>query len=461
LGCRTFLTDNCWTISFPFASLYTPSLQTFAVSHPDASVHSCPIGRLSLGSPESQIHQTVILLSNIQMNNIGMQHPPALKTVGSSTDLHTTLGSRGRKMSTTGGNRSWSEEEVSYPTGPYNDHVLTARQENYLLQTRMQKMPYKHIAAHLKKTELACRLHYHQLSHGSHRRKRTSSCSSASSANSARHSPAQYTLNGDYDYTSSESYFSNLSPDLRFNGLQSSPGNRPQHKLLLPKPPITPDDSPKYGLRINTTPATLPSQSSVDTDRLRAIYDNHRSSFWGAIAAEYGPNVSPSQLEEIWRHQPGQHSHFMQRPPTPGESPERSLLKPSPFPAYGLTSSLPSGLDGGPTPLTAHASSAVSAPDRLPFYGHPGANAYSTTSVTNPASYAHSYSATSAGAYGATPTLGSTPDLLGRTAGGWGVSQQATGSVGGAPTAITALLTENKCPRHGNSGYCVGGNCLS
>lgn len=45
--------------------------------------------------------------------------------------------------------------------GPSNNH-----QENYLLQTRMQKMPYKHIAAHLKKTELACRLHYHQLSHG-------------------------------------------------------------------------------------------------------------------------------------------------------------------------------------------------------------------------------------------------------------------------------------------------------
>src|SRR5271155_4079965 len=42
-------------------------------------------------------------------------------------------------------------------------------------------MPYKHIATHLKKTELACRLHYHQLSHGSNRRKRTTSVSSGSS----------------------------------------------------------------------------------------------------------------------------------------------------------------------------------------------------------------------------------------------------------------------------------------
>lgn len=48
-------------------------------------------------------------------------------------------------------------------------------------------MPYKHIAAHLKKTELACRLHYHQLSHGSNRRKRTTSVSSGSSASG--HSP--------------------------------------------------------------------------------------------------------------------------------------------------------------------------------------------------------------------------------------------------------------------------------
>lgn len=52
-------------------------------------------------------------------------------------------------------------------------------------------MPYKHIAAHLKKTELACRLHYHQLSHGSNRRKRTTSMSSGSSTSG--HSPIMQT----------------------------------------------------------------------------------------------------------------------------------------------------------------------------------------------------------------------------------------------------------------------------
>jgi len=52
-------------------------------------------------------------------------------------------------------------------------------------------MPYKHIAAHLKKTELACRLHYHQLSHGSNRRKRTTPASSGSP--NCSHSPTLQT----------------------------------------------------------------------------------------------------------------------------------------------------------------------------------------------------------------------------------------------------------------------------
>ena len=311
-------------------------------------------------------------------------------------------------------------------------------------------MPYKHIAAHLKKTELACRLHYHQLSHGSHRRKRTSSCSSGSS-NSPRHSPTQYPLPGDYDY-GADSYFSNISPDLRFGGMQTSPANRTQHKVLLPKPPITPDESPKYGLRINTSPMTLPSQSSVDTDRLRAIYDNHRSNFWAAIAAEYGPDVSPAQLEDIWRHQTG--SSFMHRPPTPGESPNRGMtLKPSPFPPFALTNALNSAIEPTPTPLSAQAASAVSAPDRLSYYT--GSSYGNHTS----SSYPHSYAPTPS-TY-APPTLGSTPGLLGRP-GSWSQQSSATAAgTGGAPTAITALLTENKCPRHGTSGYCVGGNCLS
>ncbi|KAK0609754.1 hypothetical protein B0T17DRAFT_621546 [Bombardia bombarda] len=100
-----------------------------------------------------------------------MTAPPVSYTPTSDAmDRHDYGISKNRKVTSTGGGRAWSDDE-----------------EAYLLQTRLQKMPYKHIAAHLKKTELACRLHYHQLSHGSNRRKRTTSVSSGSSIGA--HSP--------------------------------------------------------------------------------------------------------------------------------------------------------------------------------------------------------------------------------------------------------------------------------
>lgn len=268
-------------------------------------------------------------------------------------DRHSSSSLRARKMSSTGGNRSWSEEE-----------------ENYLLQTRMQKMPYKHIAAHLKKTELACRLHYHQLSHGSHRRKRTASVSSSTSSTSAGQSPncSQYTVHLDHDdYSAVEAsrhgtpVSHDSSPTSRNNTLGASP-NRNQHKILLPKPrPLTPHGSPEplNALRINTTDI---HPKAVDTDRLRAIYEARRASFWAAIAADYGADVSPSQLEEIWRQ-----GTNIARPPTPDVSPDGSImahpvLKPSPF---GYPSSSATEPSKNFSPL--NGISAVSAPDRIPF----------------------------------------------------------------------------------------------
>ncbi|KAK0752797.1 hypothetical protein B0T18DRAFT_313799 [Schizothecium vesticola] len=142
-------------------------------------------------------------------------------------DRHDYGITKSRKVTSTGGGRAWSEEE-----------------EAYLLQTRMQKMPYKHIAAHLKKTELACRLHYHQLSHGSNRRKRTTSVSSGSSASG--HSPILQTsipspIREDMDHSTSPpgsagSY--TTSP----NGIQLPSimtgvnHNSPRLPTILPKP---------------------------------------------------------------------------------------------------------------------------------------------------------------------------------------------------------------------------------
>lgn len=231
----------------------------------------------------------------------------------------------------------------------------------------MQKMPYKHIAAHLKKTELACRLHYHQLSHGSHRRKRTSSVSSTASSNSAGQSPA-YSMAVDHDdYSQSSRHGSPMSytggsPHIRASSVSASPNRGNQHKILLPKPrPMTPRDSPEplNALRINTEVAHQPKV--VDTERLRAIYEARRQQFWATIAADYGTDVSPAQLEEIWRS-----GSYAVRPPTPDASPDGShmynpVLKPSPFPPYA------SPAQSEPRHYSPMNISAVSAPERMPY----------------------------------------------------------------------------------------------
>lgn len=107
-------------------------------------------------------------------------------------------------------------------------------------------MPYKHIAAHLKKTELACRLHYHQLSHGSNRRKRTTSMSSGSSSTS--HSPI---MTATIPSPIHESPSRSVSPPGSLGGYGSSAGvqlpsimsagvgshhNSPRLPAILPKP---------------------------------------------------------------------------------------------------------------------------------------------------------------------------------------------------------------------------------
>jgi hypothetical protein len=65
---------------------------------------------------------------------------------------------------------------------------------------------------------------------------------------------------------------------------------------------------------------TLPPPSAqVDLPRLQAIYAAHRSSFWGAIAADYGAGVSPIVLEQAWKA--NMFSGGGQTPITPAPSP--------------------------------------------------------------------------------------------------------------------------------------------
>ncbi|RDL36585.1 Uncharacterized protein BP5553_05937 [Venustampulla echinocandica] len=229
---------------------------------------------------------------------------------------------KNRKPASTGGGRAWSEEE-----------------EVYLLQTRLQKMPYKHIAAHLKKTELACRLHYHQLSHGSNRRKRTNSV--ASSSPGSEHSPvipnsmpSPSTEAVNLQPTSPQTYtYSPQSPAghvqlpsasslLPRSASNSPPRNLTHPVAILPKPSpprrAFTDSAAQPPLRLDCDVVSRPMNiGNVDKDRLRHVYEAHRSSFWGVIAAEYGGGVSPHLLEEAWKR-----GIATNAPPTPCISPD-------------------------------------------------------------------------------------------------------------------------------------------
>lgn len=207
-------------------------------------------------------------------------------------------------------------------------------------------MPYKHIAAHLNKTELACRLHYHQLSHGSSRRKRTASTSSGSDQ-----SPVMTALTPSPHH---ERIARSISPPSRHDGrftmtpppqhndvhLPSIVANgcSPHMAPILPKPasmgfnsrassplgyatslsePHTTQLPPVSFRRESSLPVgpsslrldgglPLPSSSThtpahVDLNRLQSVYAAHRDKFWDLVATEYGSTLAPATLEKAWR----------------------------------------------------------------------------------------------------------------------------------------------------------------
>ncbi|KAL9584780.1 MAG: hypothetical protein Q9212_001910 [Teloschistes hypoglaucus] len=221
-----------------------------------------------------------------------------------------------RKSVSTGGGRAWSQEE-----------------ENYLIETRMHKMPYKHIATTLKKTELACRLHYHQLSFGNKRRRRTASVTSTSYTVSpitpaegltpVRHrqrSQQQQPL------PSMSTFVSPETPQETSHDIFRSPQS---HIPILPKPQFSRPAPPSMrGLRLITeglpteTTGVAEKKPSIDNARLDKIYNARRLQFWSTIARDYGSNVSPTMLEQAWcKAHRVDASNF---PPTPSASPDDS-----------------------------------------------------------------------------------------------------------------------------------------
>ena len=73
--------------------------------------------------------------------------------------------------------------------------------------------------------------------------------------------------------------------------------------------------------------------SNVDKERLLHIYEAHRASFWGVIAAEYGGGVSPFLLEESWRR-----GIAANAPPTPCISPDTQVASHGSYQSYSTQS---------------------------------------------------------------------------------------------------------------------------
>ncbi|KAL8920465.1 MAG: hypothetical protein Q9208_006214 [Pyrenodesmia sp. 3 TL-2023] len=218
-----------------------------------------------------------------------------------------------RKSISTGGGRAWSQEE-----------------ENYLIETRMHKMPYKHIATTLKKTELACRLHYHQLSFGNKRRRRNSSVASINSYAPSPITPSEGPKREfpQQPLPSLSAFTSPATPqDNHNNNNNQNFTKSPQtHIPILPKPissrprPAAPSSR---GLRLITEDIDQYGKKPViDIARLDKIYDAHRLHFWSTIARSYGCNLSPAALEQAWCK--AHHIDGSKLPPTPAASPDEN-----------------------------------------------------------------------------------------------------------------------------------------
>ncbi|KAH7346563.1 hypothetical protein BKA65DRAFT_279467 [Rhexocercosporidium sp. MPI-PUGE-AT-0058] len=291
-------------------------------------------------------------MSSPQMNTSAHVAPSNYSPVD-AINRHDYGVQKNRKQASTGGGRAWSEDE-----------------EVYLLQTRLQKMPYKHIAAHLKKTELACRLHYHQLSHGSNRRKRTNSVTS-SGAGSVAHSPIMShsmpsPINENMQPVTPPTY--NYSPQSPVHVqlpsasslLHRSDSNSPPRTLnhpvaILPKPSpprrALSDSSANPPLRLDCDIASgQVNISNIDKERLRQIYEAHRASFWGVIASEYGAGVSPLLLEETWKR-----GIATNAPPTPCVSPDTQTIRNGAYQGYN-----PKPMHQLPTPVQENKTNATS-----------------------------------------------------------------------------------------------------
>lgn len=195
-------------------------------------------------------------------------------------------------------------------------------------------MPYKHIAAHLKKTELACRLHYHQMSYGNNGRRRSASVSSITSFNSVsaggelsdnthltRLSPVLSPRSGPEPNSQQALFADDASP-------QSHRGPVP----ILPKPdrhstPTTLEPSTAPSYEANVVGYREDQQSYIDMSRLRTVYEAYSASFWSKIATEYSRDareITPQLAEKAFMGNSSLRLACAHLPPSPNASPAAS-----------------------------------------------------------------------------------------------------------------------------------------
>ena len=226
-------------------------------------------------------------------------------------------------------------------------------------------MPYKYIAVHLKKTELACRLHYHQLSYGSKNRRRAASICSIGSTEWSSASPLDRRMR-DTPQTQLPSFSLSSTPEIHRSAGNNQSISPQNHIPILPKPQSTSERAihQNKALRLITDDIKQFKERQVlDTARLNRIYDAHRVSFWSMIAQNYGCNLSPATLEEAWRQSQGVSQNNL--PPTPCTSPQSAKAPSIPT----LSTSAVADHSKGFTPINTPRSSisAPSAADRGTF----------------------------------------------------------------------------------------------
>lgn len=191
-------------------------------------------------------------------------------------------------------------------------------------------MPYKHIAAHLKKTELACRLHYHQLSFGNKRHRHNTSSSSLAPIERSSISPSRK-LGDDLQQRQLPAFNLHQSnPDRYYRSPEQASSPPSNHVPILPKPVSSfqrVSQQSKTLRLITDDMGRLEGKVPVDMARLNRIYNAHRVHFWSMVAQSYGSNVSPSTLEDCWRREQG--NLVADFPPTPCGSPQSTKVTPA------------------------------------------------------------------------------------------------------------------------------------